>query len=274
MDDGEEIAAASPEETRAALAGLRGYTQVRHIFVQMPTGDRASTLAKFVSERKHRALLLYLMLLMCWPWLSVQKHPLPAATWVRALTTRRGLTWSPSTLSRAWSDLEGMGLIERESVGRGVRVVPRREDGESEYEAPGGRRDRLNTYFVLPDSFWRDELFSELTLPGLAMLLLIAKETSDKTEVWFPLDKLPEWYGIKRRTAQNGISDLEAHGLLHRRYETVKAPLSPTGKTTRIWYSLTGAYGHESRRALQARAAKERRRKAAGGKRRKVVKAK
>ena len=43
-----------------------------------------------------------------------------------------------------------------------------------------------------------------------------------------------------------------------KREETIAAPLSPTGATTRVWYSLTGDFGHESRAALRRRAKKER----------------
>ncbi|PFG44960.1 hypothetical protein ATJ97_0237 [Georgenia soli] len=162
----------------------RDYFQLRGVLVQLPKGngaDRSSTLARMVTGRRHRALLLYLLLLTCWPWLESRREPLPATAWVRALTaTDRGApTWSPSTLSRVWAELEELGLIEkREREGRAVRVRPRREDGREAYDAPGGRRDLMNTYFVLPLDFWRDETFAKLTLPGLAMLLIIAKETN------------------------------------------------------------------------------------------------
>ena len=48
-------------------------------------------------------------------------------------------------------------------------------------------------------------------------------------------------------------------GLLHRREEHILAPLSPTGSTTRTWYSLTGDFGHEARKAQGQLASKERR---------------
>jgi predicted transcriptional regulator len=260
-----ESTSASPAETRAELTRLsaRGYTQLRHILVQLPdrAAPRASTLARVLPERKHRALLLYLLLLTCWPWLADRRKPLQADVWIRALTAPGAPTWSASTLSRAWADLVDLGLVSKDREHRLVRTVPRREDGQADYEVPGGRRDRWNMYFALPDAFWTDELFAKLSLPGLVMLLLVAKESNAKAEVWFTYESAEEWYGIKQKSAQNGLKELEKLGIVHRRRQVVKAPLSPTGSTVRMWYSLTGPYGYESRVALQQRAAKERRKR-------------
>lgn len=164
-------------------------------------------------------------------------------------------------MSRAWTDLAELGLVTKQREHRLVRIVPRREDAGSDYDVPGGRRDRWNAYFALPDEFWTEELFAKLSLPALAMLLVVAKETNARSEVWFTYDNVREWYGITSKSAQKGMSELERLGVLRRRREFVKAPLSPTGSTTRMWYSLTGPYGHESRAALQRRAAKERKKR-------------
>ncbi|NYF18459.1 hypothetical protein HDC37_003323 [Microbacterium sp. AK009] len=262
-----ELASASPEDTRAEFTRLsaRGYTQLRHVLVQLPDrgGPRASTLARMLHERKHRPLLLYIMLLTCWPWLQGRRDPLEGAVWIRALTAKGAPTWSPSTLSRSWAELVDLGLVDKgdKREGRLIRPVPRREDGGADYELPGGRRDRWNAYFSLPDQFWTEELFAKLSLPALVMLLLVAKETQGKDEVWLTYDNAEEWYGIKPKSAQNGLTELQKLGILHRRAEVVKAPLAAHGRTVRMWYSLTGPYGHQSRQALQNRAAKERRKR-------------
>lgn len=256
------IESATPEDTRREMTRLaaRGYVQLRHVLVQKPEGDRrGSTLGTVVHMRKHRALVLYLLLLTCWPWLEKNHEPLAAGTWIRALTAKGGLTWSPSTLSRAWADLEELGLIEeRTREGRSVRVTPRREDGGAPYEAPGGRTDWANAYFVVPDGLWKDEYFAKLRLPGLAMLLVIAKETNKKSEMYLPYSKADEWYGLSPKTVQNGLKELDKLGLLHKREEYVKAPLSKTGMTIRTWYSLTGDFGGDARASLQKRARSER----------------
>ena len=90
------------------------------------------------------------------------------------------------------------------------------------------------------------------------MLLIIAKETSHKPEMYVPYEYAPAWYGISPKTAQNGIRDLKELGLLHKRIEVIKAPLSGIGKTTRTYYSLTGDFGHEARTAQQRAARSDR----------------
>ncbi|NQX34735.1 ArsR family transcriptional regulator [Herbiconiux sp. VKM Ac-2851] len=236
----------------------RGYTQIRHILVQLPDRDlpRPSTIATMMSTRKHRALLLYILLLTCWPWLEKQWTPLQASVWIRALTAKGAPTWSASTLSRAWADLIELGLVEKDRENRLIRIVPRREDGGGAYEPPGGRRDRWNAYFALPDAFWKKEIFAQLSLPGLVMLLVVAKETSNQDEFWLTYENAEPWYGIKPKSAQNGLDELRQLGLVHRRRQKIKAPLSPLGHTIRTYYSLTGDFGHQSRKALQKRAAK------------------
>jgi len=254
-----------PAETRAEMTRLsaRGYTQLRHVLVQLPDRDkpRPSTVSKMLSGRRHRALLLYVLLLTAWPWLHDRREPLAADVWIRALTADGAPTWSPSTLSRAWADLEELGLVTKKRERRFARTVPRREDGGDDYEAPGGRTDRWNAYFVLPDEFWNEEHFAKLSLPALVMLLVVLKETNLKDEVWLTYDNAEEWYGIKPKSAQNGLTELVELGLLERRRELVTAPLSPTGKTTRQYYSLTGPYSQSARSKTRARAKRERQRR-------------
>jgi hypothetical protein len=264
MDETEEIKIdleteapepATSAETRASFTKIsaRGYTQLRHVLVQLPDGkERGSTVGRMVSRRRHRALLLYLLILTCWPWLKDRTVPLSAQVWLRALTAKNALTWSNSTLSRALGDLEQMELIEpRERVGRAVRIVPRREDGGAEYTAPEGRTDRYNTYFTLPDSFWNDEIFAKLSLPGLAMLLVIAKETSKNSEMYVPHELGSPWYGLKPGTVKNGIDELRRLEMLNERTEWRKAPLSAIGHAPRIWYSLRADYSQEARKYVQ-----------------------
>lgn len=253
---------ATPESTRAHMTKLsgRGYAQLRHILVQLPDQGkpRASTLARMVSGRRHRELLLYLLVLTCWPWLQERRTPLPAGVWIRALTASGGPTWSETTLSRCWKRLEDLGLIEqRERVDRLVRVTPRREDAGEPYSFPGGRDDRWHTYFALPDEFWNKGVFAELSLPGLAVFLVVASETNGKQDCWFTYDRMDDWYGLKARTVQNGVKQLQDLGLLMVREEPIEAPLSATGMTTRMHYSLTGTFSYSARSKLQKTAQQE-----------------
>jgi hypothetical protein len=255
---------AASEATRGEMTRLsaRGYTKIRHVLCQLPLGEpaRPSTVGKLMTARKHRALILYLLLLTCWPWLEGRRDPLAAAVWVRALTTAKGPGWSTSTLSRAWTDLEEADLITRERRGRAMFFLPRREDARADYSPPMGAKDRWNTYFVLPDTFWLDETFAKLTFPGLAMLLIIASETSSvaKPEISLAYEWAKDRYGLSAKTAQNGIQDLLNQGLVHKREERIPAPLSPTNYTSRTYYSLIGDYGQAARAAMQGRAKSER----------------
>lgn len=254
-----------PAETRAEITRLsaRGYTQLRHILVQLPDRDkpRPSTVSKMLPGRQHRALLLYILLLTAWPWLHDRREPLAADVWIRALTADGAPTWSPSTLSRAWADLKELGLITKKREGRLARTIPRREDGGADYEVPGGRTDRWNAYFVLPDEFWNEEHFAKLSLPALVMLLVVLKETNKKEEVWLTYDSAEDWYGIKPKSAQNGLTDLYDLHMLDRRRESIPAPLSPTGRTMRTYYSLTGPYAQAARSKTRAKAQRERQRR-------------
>lgn len=172
---------ASPQDTRVELlrGQVRGYTQIRNLLVQLPeddaAGSRSSVLARAVTGRRRRELLLYLLLLGARPVVESQqeREPLAAAVWIRALTEPGEPPWSETTLSRAWSNLEKMGLIATKREKRAKWISPCREDGTGvPYKKPGGGKGRENHYFVLPDSFWHSGLFAQLSLPGLAMFLL------------------------------------------------------------------------------------------------------
>lgn len=253
----------TPAETREHVLKIsgRGYTVVRHILAELPDDaeGRPSVLGPMVTDRKRRSLQLYLLLLTVWPWLETQDNPfLPAETWARALRTDRGRQWTPTNVSSAWSDLERRGLIERHRHPRAVTVVPRREDGKAKYTKPGRiKNDRRETYFVLPGEFWTEEWFEQLTMPGLAMLLIIAAETSNKPEVWLTNEHAAKWYGLSSRSVEAGIEDLNKQGLLNDREEWVKAPLSAIGTTKRHWYSLTAPFSYTARTAIQQAAQSE-----------------
>lgn len=255
---------ASPTETRAAFAAAsaRGYTVTRAVLVQLPDGDeRGSTVGWAVNARAHRALVLYLLLLQVWPWLTEDQEPMPAKLWVRALQydDSSALTWSTTTLSRAWRVLLDAGLITRNRRGLASWVEPLREDGGKNYTAPAGaKKNRYEAYFTLPDCFWREGHFATLSLPALAMLLITLRETTQAVEFYLPYDKGPAWYGISPKTVERGFLELKDRGLVHRRYQKIKAPRSETGQTTRIWYRPMGEYSTAHRKEARAKAAKAR----------------
>lgn len=247
----------------------RGYTVVRHIFLQLPddVADRRGLLGPMVTDRKRRSLQIYLLLLTIWPWLQRQDEPLPNKAWARALQTESGRRWSATDVSNAWGDLEERGLITRKHLSRGVVVTPRREDGQVDYTSPGGKKgDHRESYFILPGSFWTSGLFEKLSTPGLAMLLIIAGRTSESTEAWLTNKEAAKWYGIAPRSIEAGIENLRDKSLLLERVEWVKAPLSSIGATQKHWYSLTGKFSTEARSELQAQTQKEARARSASTK--------
>ncbi|MDP9223725.1 MAG: ArsR family transcriptional regulator [Actinomycetota bacterium] len=272
----------SPEETLEELLRLsgRGYTKIRHSLCQIPNlsgGSRPGLLGPMVTDRKRRSLQLYLLLLTVWPWLKERDDPLAAAVWARAVTTASGRRWSPSNVSDAWTDLEDRGLIERRRLSRGVVITPRREDGAATYSEPDGvKGDHLHTYFTLPPSFWTMGWFEELSMPGLAMLLIVASKTSraDQTETWLTNADAGKWFALSPRSVEGGVKELDDRGLLAVRSEWVKAPLSPIGATKQRWYSLNGEFSTDKRLEMQAFAKDDRARRLGAAKPEKLKKAK
>ena len=215
-----------------------------------------------VTDRKRRSLLAYLLLITVWPWLQKrQTDPLSAAVWARALQTSTGRRWSATNVSEAWADLKVLGLVETKRLSRGVVVTPRREDGKAAYTDPGEAKADFNeTYFTLPQSFWTSEWFETLSMPGLAMLLILASRTSakDKVETWLTNEDAGQWYGLSPRSVEGGIKELTDQGLVTERIEWVKAPLSAIGATKRHWFSLNGDFGTAARLAMQDKARQDR----------------
>jgi len=250
----------TPEETREFIirASGRGYVVLRQNFVQLDDShaNRASVLGSMVSDRKHRALVLYLLLLTIWPHLESLETPLTSRVWRRALTTTKGPLWSRADLSKTWTQLEDeLNLITRSREGRLQRIKPLMEVGGKPYVKPSGEKKNWSeAYSTLPAEFWLDEWFAKLSLAELAVLLIVAKETTRTDEMWVTESKVAKWYGISPNTLRKGVHGLQGHGLLKVRPEHIRAPLSPSGYTTRHYYSLTGPFSRSERRKAQAAA--------------------
>jgi predicted transcriptional regulator len=278
MDTSENLKqdrAAFEDREAAADKWARGYFQLRGVFVQKPenVSNRASTLASLVTARQHRALVLYLMLISVWPWLHDDKVPLEAHVWMNLVhsrspkpaSTRRSLLWSESTLSRTWKYLVKVGLVEKKRGAKGrLKVAPRMEDASAPYEFPTGAKGvGREMYFVVPDRFWIEEDFARLALPGLAVLLVILKETNKAPEFRVTHEQIADWYGLSRSTVDKGLAELRAIGVLEERVEWIPARLSKIRTTTATYLSLSGDYSTKSRSAARAKAERSRRRKEA-----------
>jgi len=264
---------AAQDRLEASTRGRRGYMQLRGVFVQKPDGaDRKGPLSWFVSDRQYRALLVYLVLLSVWPWLKDEKRPLEAQAWINLLHSRGGgqsLVWSESTLSRSWRYLAGKGLISKQRGAKGrLAVAPLHEDGSGKaYEAPTGeKKDWQQAYFTIPDRLWLTEEFATLGLSGIALLLIIAKETNKISEWSATQDEIGEWYGMHRSTVAKGLAQLRDANLLVEREEWIPAKLSKIRTTKKTYFSLAEDYSTLAReRARKAAERKRRRPKSASG---------
>ena len=175
------------------------------------------------------------------------------------LTTEKGRLWTTTNVSDTWRDLDDLGLVSRRRLARGVVVTPMREDAGAPYKRPAGaKKDRNETYFSLPADFWTDCWFEELSLPALAMLLIVAARTSQEEQAWLTNKDAGQWYGLSPRSVEGGLRELVDVGLVTENVEWIKAPLSAIGATRRHYYSLNGAFSTASRRAMQTRARTER----------------
>lgn len=252
---------ATPLDTRLALLGRskRGFVPVRHIFVQKPRdpkrprATRGSTLADLVEGHQERALDAFLLLLALEPALG-EERPLEAAVWARAL---RDSPPEPAAVSRTWLQLKKRNLIDRDRRARRAMVRPRLEDGKGPYTRPGQTGSSArgwsqdNWYFIIPHAYWEQRLDQELSLAAKAMLLVSLQATSKNPTYYLPLDEAPRWYGISPETAARGITQLRDAGLLREHYQTIAAPLSPTGQTKRTHFTLLAPFSTDARRRLQ-----------------------
>lgn len=264
---------ATEDRAEAAEKWRRGYFQLRGSFVQAvdaSAADRRGPLAGFVNDRQYRALVLYLMLISVWPWQSDAKVPLEAHVWMNLLHSRdgsgRSLVWSESTLSRTWKYLAKRKLItkKRGRLGR-LYVAPRLEDGTgTPYTFPSGEKgNREESYFTVPDRFWLAEEFAALNLPGIALLLILAKETNGKkAELRITQEQIAQWYGISRATVAKGLAELRTLGVLEERVEWIPAKLSKIRTTSATYYSLQEEYSTAARAKARASAERSRRRAA------------
>lgn len=247
----------------------RGFTPIRHTFVQLKkgVGGQGSTLGDLVAARQGRALNAYLMLLLNSARIdrfrSSQQPPLDAAVWARALSPAAGTAepWPPASMSRVWSSLEARGLIERERRWKRADVRAQHELGNTPYTRPRpsatGSLDPADEYFALPDEYWTDEWHARLTLAGRALLLIVLSSTSTRESMYLPYDRGPEWYGISRDTVRKGFHELADNGLVTIEDEVVADPWSGRGYATRYWYTPTGEFSTESRKARSANTSRE-----------------
>lgn len=243
------LVAASEAETRNALLQRSGRTATPVLgqFVQAPPGSspRHGPLAEFVRGRDLRGLQAYLLLLGLIS--SGQSEEgwsatLPIPTWARALgITQTATAASASTaVSKVFGRLVQRKLIEKSRHGRErqIRVTLLREDGSGQpYNRPLGEAG--NKFFRLSHVYWTDGWHEQLDLPATAMLLVALHA---KPDFQLATEHMPKWYGWSADTAERGLGTLVDLGLLTKKTQWVKAPLSPIGASKVNEYRLTDVF--------------------------------
>jgi hypothetical protein len=94
-----------------------------------------------------------------------------------------------------------------------------------------------------------DDYYLNLSLPAKAMLL-IALSLSDG--FYLPSQRADRWYGISSVSADEGLRELRAAGLLHRQRKWLPAPRSKTGWTEHWTHTLAGRFSSDARRQAAA----------------------
>lgn len=224
---------------------VRQTVPLRSTFVQRPRGvePRHGPLREFVRNGDLRGLRAYLTVVAASGgqrpedgWTTV----LDSLVWARLFDAEQGNS-SASARTAAWrtlARLERRGLIRKyrtEAGSRKVAVTLLREDGHgADYTRPTGNEVE-DRFLRLAATFWTKGVDQEVSLPGLAMLLVVAKERP-----WseYPPDRMDEWYGWSADTTQRGLKNLLELGLVERRERYRTAPLSPTGSTLIYQYQL------------------------------------
>jgi len=219
---------------------------IRDTFVQQgPRGNRVpGPLAGLVRSGALRALNQYLLLLALasgGPKYSVRRS---AQIWHHALGFPETENAS-AAISKNWRRLADADLIELQREGRLSAPLLLREDGHGDdYVPPDGSEG--NKYFGVPFEFWLDDWYVRMTLPELAMLLVLLSELDDFT---LPVAKARDWYGFSKDTAQRGLQGLHRHDLVHRRLAWKETRFVEEFYTQERFYTLQPPFGPHGRKA-------------------------
>ncbi|MGW4824286.1 hypothetical protein ACWEP4_36465 [Streptomyces sp. NPDC004227] len=238
-----QINMATGRDTRTAVLkkSIRVNVPLRKTFVQAPKGavSRHGPLKEFVTGRDLRGLKAYLMIVAaCSNGTNGWSTEHDSAVWARMMDILETAT-EQSARTGAWRTLrrlEKRRLIICHRRGTKITVTLLREDGSGKpYDRPRGDTEE-NRFLQIPATFWTKGYDEALDLPALALLLVVAREKNWST---FPSDKAPEWYGWSADTHERGLKKLLELGLVERREEYKKAPLSPLGVTMAYQYQRT-----------------------------------
>ncbi|MGH3928016.1 MAG: hypothetical protein ACRDTT_34995 [Pseudonocardiaceae bacterium] len=87
-------------------------------------------------------------------------------------------------------------------------------------------QSREECWFQLPQSYWHDGRYEDLSLPAKVMLLI----TLTRPERFQLLEgRAPQWYGVSEDSAGDGLRELIAKNLLLREERWEEDPRSDSG---------------------------------------------
>ena len=225
----------------------RPFVPIDKAFVQMPRGEeeRRGPLATFVNKGDLRGLKAYLLIVASTSspdengeWYT----SLSLQAWARAFgcfQTANGAA-AKTAATRMLVRLQERRLIERSHDGgtREIKVKLLAQNGSGgEYQRPTRRFIRLS------HNFWTLRLDEKISLPALAMLLVILGE---KQPCELPSERMPEWYGWSADTAERGLHDLCHLGIVEKQRRSKETALSPTGYTVVYEYSVLPPFDKET----------------------------
>lgn len=232
----------------------RTFAPIPKTFVQKPATagavNRAAPLATFVRNSDKRGLVAFLLLhtiISSGDGRGGWSTTLHLSVWARAFNTVATATGSSATsaATKILSRLVKYQLIERQRQGRERQVTVRllQADGSGDpYVRPNGRTPETR-FLRLSHEFWAQDWDERLTLPGIAMLLVLLHEKPGRS---LPSEHMPKWYGWSADTAERGFRELRDHGLLRIKPEIYTDPISPTGLSRRNLYTVQPPFDAES----------------------------
>ncbi len=214
----------------------------RNGFVQRGVrgNPKPGPLSPIVSRGREKAFDQYLLAVA---WASREPFDVrkDSRIWARGI----GLATDESgraAVSRNWSFLSELQLVEVEREKRLAKVTLLREDGSGRKYRDHPGTDRKPGYLTLPFEYWTAGLYMNLSLAAKAMLM-IALSLPNRFPL--PAERAPDWYGISESTARRGFRELREKGLLTVEKEFKEAPLAPEGYTAVNFYNLLPPFGPE-----------------------------
>lgn len=226
----------------------RGGVPIRRAFIQhkeKTDGSRGAALGELVRTRDESALDAYLLIHAMASSSTPYRTWFPSATWaqITGLDSNASAETAKARWSKIATKLERLGLIRRERSGNRMNYWLLNESGNGDvYLRP--KVLKHGSWFSVPHLYWTEGHDQRLTLPEKAMLLITLDQADDRA---LPYHRVPEWYGISKKTAERGLTGLLDGNYLTMRSERVVAPRSQTGWTEIRRYTTIGPWSIQAR---------------------------